>query len=691
MAWMVQTFSGRAGGYAALNLGRYGLSLMVMLPSTVLAGMTLPLISGSLMRAGEGERTIGRVYGVNTLGSVLGAGIAGLFALPFLGLEGLITAGAAVDVALGIWLLERSGRWSARGPRAALAAAAASVFLFAGVGSFVDFNPTTITSGVYRQGELADDERWLSLYYEDGRTATVSAHVGTSDGVIVLATNGKPDASLGPRWIMDRRDTLPVLPIPQGRDYTTQVLAPSVGMAHRPDARSVANIGHGSGMTATAFLTSEVLERLVTIEIEPLMVEGSLVFWPANRPAFEDARVSYAFDDAKSYFSYRQERFDIIFAEPSNPWVSGTASLFTREFYERITDFMTDGGVLAQWMQIYELDDDLFLSVLAAVDGVFPAWRAYVVGDADVAIVATMADELPDPDWSVVESPGFRELTMSAPPFLPQHMEALLLFDSGTFRSVLDQGVRVNSDFDPVLDLGAERTRFDQTAAVGAYSFGVSRVDLGRYLAGRRLEGHAYATPPAYGLASAILFERGNWLRGAVEAGGGIAPEEFPEWEEELIHLQTFFLLTGSSVQLGRWDTWAYGFIRAENALHWGTTGWVDPTFYRNVYDFLERGDAPPEARAAVDLMHGYALGDWPRVAEAADELVDRVALGGRWVPADLLMDVAVLAYLEAGRPAAALSAIERLAPLTPRGVDNLRTRLLRALAEEAAGAAGGS
>jgi predicted membrane-bound spermidine synthase len=113
VATMVQTFSGRPDGYAWFNAGRYGLSLVVMLPSTILAGMTLPLITGTLIRSGAGERVIGRVYGFNTLGSVAGACLAGLFALPILGLEGLIVAGAGVDALLGLWVLERAGLWSA--------------------------------------------------------------------------------------------------------------------------------------------------------------------------------------------------------------------------------------------------------------------------------------------------------------------------------------------------------------------------------------------------------------------------------------------------------------------------------------------------------------------------------------------------------------------------------------------------
>lgn len=684
MAWLVQTLIGTPAGYAALNVSRYGLALLVMLPSTVLAGMTLPLITGSLFRAGSGEEVIGRVYGINTIGAVAGAGIAALFALPYLGLKGLIMAGAALDVLLGLWLLERSGRWMGRGPRTALASLVASAGLFTAVGLGVHFNPATITSGVYRRGDAPGSEARRELYYHDGRTATVSAYIGVSDGVIVLATNGKPDASLGPRWIMERRDTLRKLPIPQGRDFTTQVVAPMVALAHRPDARTIANIGHGSGMTAASFLTSASLERLVTIEIEPLMVEASLVFLPANGPAFADPRVSYVFDDAKSYFSYQGERFDIIFAEPSNPWVSGTASLFTEEFYERASNFLAEGGILAQWMQIYELNDDLFLSVLAALDAVFPSYRVYLVGDADVAIVARRDGDLGEPDWSVVETETFRRLTTTAPPFRRQHMEALLLFDETTFRAILDQGVEANSDYHPILDLGAERARFEQTAAEGAYSFAISRVDLGRHLSGRTVERHTYATVPAYGLASTVLWERGAWMRGAMEEGGGIAPEEFPEWSEELVHLQTFLLLSGANTQLGSWETWASGFIRAENSLHWGTTGWVDSTFYRNVYAFLDRADAPAEARATVDLMNAYALGEWPRAATAADQLVGRVASGERWVMPHLLLDVAVLSYLEVSRPEAARNVFDLLAPRTGRRADNLRNRLLDALVTRA-------
>jgi hypothetical protein len=85
-ATLVQQLPRSDTGYVLFGLTRYGLALMVMLPATVLAGMTLPLVTGTLLRRGVGERAIGWVYGMNTLGSVVGVAGGALFLLPVVGL-----------------------------------------------------------------------------------------------------------------------------------------------------------------------------------------------------------------------------------------------------------------------------------------------------------------------------------------------------------------------------------------------------------------------------------------------------------------------------------------------------------------------------------------------------------------------------------------------------------------------------
>ena len=90
------------GGYDLFTVARYVACLVVMLPSTFCAGMTLPLITRMLMRRGDGERAIGIVYASNTLGSIVGVVLAGLVLLPLVGLKVLLVSGAAVDMALGV-------------------------------------------------------------------------------------------------------------------------------------------------------------------------------------------------------------------------------------------------------------------------------------------------------------------------------------------------------------------------------------------------------------------------------------------------------------------------------------------------------------------------------------------------------------------------------------------------------------
>ncbi len=673
VAALVQRTQDASGGYVLFNLGRYALALSVMLPATVLAGMTLPLLTASLLRAGAGERSIGRVYAVNTVGAVLGSILAGLVALPILGLKGLLVAGAALDAALGVWLLAATSTRRAALPLLLCAVA------FPAVGWGVQLDQLVLTGGVFRDAVVPKEGSRQLLYYQDGRTATVSAHMAVPEGVTVLSTNGKPDASVGPLWRIERRDTLPPSPIPSGSDFSTQMLSGLVGIAHKPDAARVANVGHGSGITGATLLTHAAIERLVTVEIEPLMVEASLAFLPTNATVFQDPRSSYVFDDAKSFFSYSRERFDLIVTEPSNPWVSGTSSLFTREFYDQIRRFMTEDGVLVQWMQLYELDDHLLLTVLAALDTAFDAYRVYLVGDADVAIVASPRAPLPEPDWSVAASPAMRAFTLGIPEIRPEHMESLLLFDQDVLEPLLALGLPTNSDFRPLLDLGAERARFHRAFAAGAFSFAASPFDLTRLLSGADRAPSTYTMPPARGPLSLVRAQRGAWLRGAVEEGGGTPPDGFEEWAESLIHLQTFLLLSSGDTQLGAWDTWGEGFSRAAGDLHWGTTGWSDTTFFRAARGFLDRADAPPEARAVVDLHQAVAEFDWPLAARAADILLGQVGEGARWVPAASLLDAAVVAYLAVDRPSAARNALQLLAPRTGRGPDHLRHRVLDA------------
>ena len=75
------------------------------------------------------------------------------------------------------------------------------------------------------------------------------------------------------------------------------------------------------------------------------MVEGAKMMGERSAAAFNDPRSRIIIDDAKSFFARTHDKYDIIISEPSNPWVSGIAGLFSREFYHRIRPSLAEGGV----------------------------------------------------------------------------------------------------------------------------------------------------------------------------------------------------------------------------------------------------------------------------------------------------------------------------------------------------------
>src|SRR5258708_12347630 len=95
-------------------------------------------------------------------------------------------------------------------------------------------------------------------------------------------------------------------------------------------------------------------------------------------------------------------------AEPSNPWVSGVATLFSDEFYGRIVQYLQPDGYFAQWVQIYETDIGVVASVVKALSRHFGAYAIYNLNDSDILIVATRAAALSAPTERVFQWPQMR-------------------------------------------------------------------------------------------------------------------------------------------------------------------------------------------------------------------------------------------------------------------------------------------
>jgi spermidine synthase len=212
-------------------------------------------------------------------------------------------------------------------------------------------------------------------YYNDGPTATVAVTEDThtfplfDKKSMALFVNGKSDSS-----------TI-------GDVYTIKLLA------HIPallaDKRTnVMVVGLGTGVTAGELTLYPDVKRIDVAEISPSVVKALPFFHEFTHDVQKDPRVKIHLGDAFRIIGRSREKWDIVISEPSNPWVTGVDSLFTREFYRLVKNHLTDNGVLMQWVHTIIAGPDMIEMVLNTVQQEFKYAHIFL-GGSDLLILAS--------------------------------------------------------------------------------------------------------------------------------------------------------------------------------------------------------------------------------------------------------------------------------------------------------------
>ncbi len=440
-------------GYLFYSMTGHAICLFIMLPTTICAGMTFPLFTAILLRNNYGERSIGYIYSANTLGAIAAVFFTIFFGLPLLGLKGSIILGGSIDIVLGFALLVifvKNIRVFKTAVYFVLSVVVLSATYF-----LADIDKSRIISAVYRTGNSLFTQANEILFYKDGRTATISVTKLDNDNV-VIATNGKPDAAI----VMKVDADMP------SEDEITMVMLAALPISINPQIKQAANIGMGSGLTSQVLLEWPGLEQLDTIEIESAIVDGARNYLPRVSRVYEDPRSNIHIEDAKTFFSLHQKKYDLIVSEPSNPWVSGTSNLFTREFYRDIKRHLDKDGMLVQWLQVYELDTGLLMSVIKALHEEFPAFEMYATNNSDLLIIAHLKKNERPLDEAIFKSKDIRRELNHAGLDSIQDFKSRYLGNEEILGALVKiYAIRPNSDYFPVLDLNAERSRYLQLNA----------------------------------------------------------------------------------------------------------------------------------------------------------------------------------------------------------------------------------
>jgi spermidine synthase len=114
------------------------------------------------------------------------------------------------------------------------------------------------------------------------------------------------------------------------------------------------------------------VKEVDVVEIEAAVVEASKYFHEFTGDALSDPRVNLIVADGRNHLALTRRQYDVIISQPSNPWVSGMANLFTREFFELAKRRLRKGGVMCQWVHAYSMSSVDFKTIVRTFHAVFP-------------------------------------------------------------------------------------------------------------------------------------------------------------------------------------------------------------------------------------------------------------------------------------------------------------------------------
>ncbi len=352
------------------------LAALAVLPTTLAMGAATPLVLRIYARgADQVGRDVGIAYAMNTLGAIVGSAGAGFGILPRLGLEfglkGAAVASALLAASL-CWVAEIPSTGRRLGAIGALCAVVVVTLLIPhwDLGHF--------QAGLFRVSlakEIVESGKWAVpelLYYRDGIATTVSVEKWGKH--LALKNNGKVDAS-------------------NGDDMPTQIMVGLLPLLMHPTALEqpprIAVVGYGSGVTvgsAAVFPGAHV----EVVELEPEVVAAARFFDSVNHRPERNPRVRINIGDGRNFLTQRDDRYDVIISEPSNPWITGVSNLFTRDYWELAKRRLAPDGVFCQWAQLYELSPANIKSILRTFAEVFPYTYVFSAEDlsSDLILIA---------------------------------------------------------------------------------------------------------------------------------------------------------------------------------------------------------------------------------------------------------------------------------------------------------------
>lgn len=430
---------------------------------TFFYGASFPVVARLASVGRKLSSAVGSVYAFNTVGCILGSGLTGLILIPAVkNLNALLQfmIFMTILVALASALFARFsesvldfGAFSRFRSDARLRMLSYATLVFLGM-VIVDPNvnvvrlvnsrysvedySNTIGSRVKSLYGDPDDLKNL-LFQAEGAVTVVTVHRSKENG-LRLRNNGLNEAF--------HAATNP--------HYAEEILY--LGMLPyflHPNPEKVLLIGLGGGGTLD-MLTNGKFKQIEVAELEPEVVKASRFMFGSRPHPLDKPNVKLRIDDGRNallrHARANPHTYDIVVSQPSHPWLSGAANLYTREHFEIVRKNLRPGGMLCQWVNLFRMNNEGFRSLMAAFAAVFPDGHIFQVDENSVFMLGVNGKFTLDP--AVIErhlkEDNIKPVATSYGISLNRILR-MYLYPMDTVRQ-LAAGSPVNSDRRPIIE-----------------------------------------------------------------------------------------------------------------------------------------------------------------------------------------------------------------------------------------------
>jgi spermidine synthase len=349
----------------AFLASQFAVAFAVMLLPTFAMGATYPLVIEAVGRRRELGGWAGKLYSANTAGAISGSLITGFVLIPLVGLKGALVTAAVLSSAAA--LIFGAIAATVSGARPVLRSAEFALLPLVLVAVLLVPSATGAPLGIGQIYFYDSSAQYKSLakasrvlYEAEGMYSRVTVYQNPW-GVRTLA-NGALDEGNSDDY-----------------DRTTTTLLALGPTASLESTRSALVVGLGTGFTSQTYYRLG-FDHVTTVEINPEVVPAAKYFI-GDIPERGDWRVLV--DDARAHLLTNSDTYDAITSEPSWPWSSGVAALFTKEFMTAAKSRLNPGGVYAQWLPNYLLEPADVAMMYKTMRQVYPRVDVWAINFPD--------------------------------------------------------------------------------------------------------------------------------------------------------------------------------------------------------------------------------------------------------------------------------------------------------------------